>query len=235
MAKRFFLALLVVTMAAGGAFAQISLSAGLGGTFTADFYNLNWTKDGKDMLDAFDVPKDIYDTNNVGGGFFAYFDATYVMVSLGMNFFDVSPANKDSKKEKDDWKIKDSLTEFDIGLYGKYPFDLGGITLFPMLGVDFKIVLAQDTTVDGEKFKYTNDEGEEVSPVGDLSSVWFKAGVGLDIPLGEKLYLRPMFLYGLGLNNKSQNDMEKSLNEGTKLGSYINHGLDVKLALGFKF
>ena len=235
MAKRIILALVVVSLAAGGAFAQVSLSAGLGGTFTADFFNIAWTKDGKDMLDATGYPKDANNVNIIGGGFFAYFDATYVMASLGMNFYDYSPANKDMKKAQDDMKIKQSVTEFNIGLYGKFPIDLGGLTLFPMLGADIKLVLDQTTSFDGEKFKYTNDEGEETSPLGDLSSVWFKAGIGLDIPLSDTMYLRPIFLYGIGLNNKVQKDMNDSLNEGTKMGSTVNHGLDVKLALGFKF
>jgi len=233
MVKRIFLALVVVTLAAGGAFAQVSLSAGFGGTFTADFFNIAWTSDGNDMLDAAKLDKDIADSNIIGGGFFAYFDATYVMASLGMNFYDVSPANKDLKKAQEDAKSSTTTTEFNIGLYGKYPFDLGGIVLFPMLGMDFKIVLAQDTTVDGDKRTYKDMLDKD--PASELSSVWFKAGVGVDIPLGEKLYLRPIFLYGLGLNSKAQNDGQDTLNKDKTLGSYVNHGLDIKVALGFKF
>ena len=235
MAKRIILALLVLTLAAGGAFAQ--LSAGIGGTFTADFGSIAWTKDG---LDAVGDNKDIYDQNIIGGGFFAYFDATYVMLSLGLNFYDISPANKDAKKAQDDAKYSVSLTEFNIGVYGKYPIDLGGLTLFPIVGADIKLALAQDTTVDGKKQDqqdpfYTNSDGDKLDVTGALSSVWFKAGVGFDIPLSDSIYLRPMFLYGIGLLDKTQTDFQKMLDEGTKMGSIINHGLDIKLALGFKF
>ena len=236
MDKRIFLALLVVTLAAGGVFAEVQLSAGLGGSFTADFQNYRYTSDGKDMLDARGLDKDINNMNRIGGGFFAYFDASYVMASLGMTFYNFTPANKDEKKDWKDDNYKISDTEFNIGVYGKYPIEMGKMVLFPILGADIKLALGRTYNADGEKSKYTDDEGEEVSPLKHLTTVYFRGGVGLDIPLGEKMYLRPIFLYGIGTkSNDQKEDEDGAWNKDPKLMSYINHGLDIKLALGFKF
>jgi hypothetical protein len=231
MEKKVVLALLMVTLLAGGVFAQFSLSAGLGGTFSADFINMAWTKDGLDMMDSMGQKKDMWDMNIIGGGFYAYFDATYAMLSLGMSFADISYANSDMKKMMQDAKMTMSLTTFDIGLLAKYPISLGAASIFPLLGVDFKIAVAQDTTTDGKKNAY-NGEGT----AGEYwSIVWFKLGFGADIPLGDKLYLRPMFLYGLGTVPKFHQEMLDVLNSGTKMADWVVHGLDVKLAVGYKF
>ena len=229
------MALLMATLAAGGAFAQIPLSAGIGGTFTADAANMSWTSEAKQALIYLDWPEDIMNMRYVGGGFFAYFDAAYVMASLGLNFYNVTFANRNMQKEMDALKAKVTRTEFNIGIYGKFPFNVGSIILFPILGADIKLVLAETLTLDGEKYQYTNADDEEANPLSELSCLWVKTGVGMDIPLGEKMYLRPIFLYGLGFNNKEQNDEEDILNSGTKLGTYVNHGVDIKVALGFKF
>lgn len=234
MRKKLVLALLMTALLAGGAFAQFSMSAGLGGTFTADFRNYAWTKDGKDALAFAGIDTNIYDGNFIGGGFFAYFDATYVMASLGMGFYSLTNANKDVQKAFDDAKTKRSLTTFDISVLGKYPIPLGPATLFPLLGVDFKIALAWDMTVD--KTKFTFGDMYINGSIGDyFSSVWFKLGFGADIPLGEKLYLRPMFLYGIGtIPTKIKEELD-DMNRGTKMADLISHGLDVKLAVGYKF
>jgi len=233
MRKKLVLALLMTALLAGGAFAQIS--AGIGGTLTADFMNYVWTSDGENILDTLKIDKDSSNQNFIGNGFFAYLDTTYAMASLGMGFYTISPANADLKKAQDDAKITNSLTTFDISLYGKYPISLGIATLFPMLGVDYKIAVAQDYTVDGEKSTW-KDRNKDDS-VGDYwNSLWFKVGAGADIPLGKKLYIRPMFLYGLGTLPKSAQESMDAMNILVKtVDNIIYHGLDLKLAVGYKF
>lgn len=245
MAKKTALALFAAVLTAGGALAQIPLSAGLGGTFSAYFFDVSWNSNGKKVLDTFNMDSDLFNKHFIGGGFFAFFDATYGMASLGMNFYSVIYVNEEIHESMQDDNETESLTELTIGLYGKYPFDLGKVTLFPLLGIDIKLVLANTTSIDGEEFKYTNIDGEEfkymnedgegANPFVDLSSLWFKAGVGVDIPLNEKLYLRPMFLYGLGLNNRAQSIKLRDMNNPVTMASFINHGLDLKIALGYRF
>jgi hypothetical protein len=229
MKKKVVLALLLATLLAGGAFAQFS--AGFGGTFTADFTTYSYTSDTKDFMNAFNVPLDMLNSNIVGGGFFAYFDAVYIMGSLGTGFHDITPANSDLKKAMESIKQKMSLTTFEIELFGKYPIALGGISIFPMLGVDIKLALAYDMTLDGEKISYTDNEDNKLS---DLTTVWGKFGIGADIPLGGKMYLRPILLYGIGTNDKVQKETLDAPGSSNVLKAIVNHGLDVKIALGFK-
>jgi len=235
MSKKLVLVLLMATLLAGGAFAQFSMSAGLGGTFTVDFTNFAWTKEAKDMMKAAGYEPNSSDMNVIGGGFFAYFDATYAMLSLGMGFYDISPANADRKKAQNDAKITNSLTTFDVSLYGKYPFPLGAATLFPLLGVNFQIAVAQDYTVDGNKSSWEDrNKNDDISEY--WSSVWFKFGAGADIPLGKKFYLRPIFLYGFGRLPKTTKESMDTMNIYIKMiDKIIYHGLDVKLAVGYKF
>jgi hypothetical protein len=240
MQKKLVLLLLMATLLAGGVFAQINISAGFGGTFSADFTRHNLTKDGKDLnlpSEALSTFKFYFDQNITGGGFYAYFDASYAMLSLGMSFYDISPADSDLNKAQKDAKITSSLTTFDIGLYGKFPISLGAATLFPMLGVDAKIAVAQDTITDGTKISWGVDYRKDDSLAEYWSTVWFKFGVGGDIPLGDKLYLRPMFLYGIGTVPKSLQETLDTFNDlaDKKLADIIVHGLDIKLAVGFKF
>jgi len=73
MEKKLVLLLLMATLLAGGAFAQISMSVGGGGTFTADFMSYAWSEDGKKWMDAAKQDLDLYNQNIIGGGFFAFF------------------------------------------------------------------------------------------------------------------------------------------------------------------
>ena len=237
MGKRLVLAPLMAALLAGGAFAQAAFSAGLGGAFSANFTNYQYTEDGKKAMPQ---PADWFDTNYTGGGAFAYFDAAYAMASLGITFYDVTPANKDAKKAMDIMKEKVSFTTFDIELFGKYPINLGAFTLFPLLGVDFKLALAYEQSIDGTKTTYEDMQklSGKSGKVDRLTTIWGKIGVGADIPLGDKLYLRGIFLYGIGTNDE---DQKETLEQGVgplaekALNGILNHGLDVKLAVGFKF
>jgi len=162
-----------------------------------------------------------------------FFDATYGMAKLGMGFHGIIPANADAKKKDDDAKLTHSLTTLDIGLYGKYPISLGAVSLFPLLGVDFKIALAQDTTIDGKTKSYADTHNDH--SVGEyMTTVWLKFGVGADIPLTEKLYVRPMFLYGFGTLPKDTKETMDKYNKSKHMVDIIYHGLDVNVAVGYK-
>jgi hypothetical protein len=100
-------------------------SAGLGGSFLTDFSSYLLTDAGKDALDEYET--------QIGGGFFVFVDAKYVELDLGMSFL-----NGDSV----------STTNFEIQLIGTYPFAAGNrLTMRPLIGVDFKIALAQASTL----------------------------------------------------------------------------------------
>jgi hypothetical protein len=122
------------------------LSAGLGGTFT--------------YMTAAHYGYGRRGPNIIGGGFFVYFDAIYAMVSVGFSFYD--------------WDVEAILppiAPLDIEVLGKFPISLGRVSVFPLLGVDYKI------------------GGFWGSEIG------IKFGAGTDIPLGDILYIRPSLLY----------------------------------------
>jgi hypothetical protein len=207
MAKRIFLALLLVTLAAGGAFAQVQLSAGAGGNFAVSFDSFKY--DGEDAGSG----------RTVGGGAFAFFDATYVEADVGLLF-----GGQKSKEPDGDWEDGLSVTYLTLAVYGKYPIDLGGFTLFPMLGVQMNLGLG--ASFDGEAVEF-----DDPSKGDYLNLFWIKAGVGADFSLSEKLYLRPSLLYGINFGSKVTRDAKS----GDDKYSSFHHGLDVRVALGFKF
>jgi opacity protein-like surface antigen len=201
------LAVLVV----GNAFAQmpeLKLSAGAGGYFTSDFGG-GW--EGKVSGDYAEM-KFPY----AGGGGFAFFDATFAEVSLG--FFAASGKLKGYGLYSSSSDV--SYTGLDISLLGKYPFTLTEqFTLFPLLGIDYR------------RFVSAKRNGTKQNNAGDYSALWFKLGAGADYHFTEHIFARLGLLYGLRLANKYEKDLKASSGGDTNFG----HGLDVKLAVGYRF
>jgi hypothetical protein len=83
--------------------------------------------------------------------------------------------------------------------------------------------------------RFCTDVGQN-TPVGTLSNVWFKWGWGADFGLTERIYLRHEIFYGIGTNSKPQKDHRDNINQITKvIDKVINHGLDIRLAVGYRF
>ena len=148
-----------------------------------------------------------------GGGGFAFFDATFAELSFG--FFAAGGDEKEIWPSYTD-KYDMSYTGLDISLLGKYPFTLTKqFTLFPLLGIDYRQILSV-------KYKLT---GNKLNNPGDFSALWFKFGAGADYAFTDHIFARLGVLYGIRLANKREK------NRDTRLG----HGLDVKLAVGYRF
>jgi hypothetical protein len=241
--KKFVMILLVSGCVSAALSAQkIGLSAGMGAHFTADFTTFNLTEDGKKTGSAAD-----YNAHLTGGGFYAFFDATYVEANFGMLFGNANSDKQDGMN--DDQRKGMDVTALKVGLFGKYPIPLsGGIVFFPMLGIDGQIALGGK--INGydinDTDRFTDKNREDFKK--DFSQFWFKTGVGFDIPVAANLYLRPEFLYGIRVNT----DNEKKAMESTKvpagtptnplatkdvkyIDSIVGHGLDIRLAMGYKF
>ncbi|MDR2482338.1 MAG: porin family protein [Treponema sp.] len=222
--KRLLLVLAVFGMCSAALFAQnIKLSAGLGGNFTADFTSFALTKDAKDA----DLKAKDWNSHLVGGGFYLFFDATYVEANVGLLFGNANSDKTDGMS--DDQKKGMDVTAIKLGLFGKYPIDLGSFTLFPMLGIDGQLAV-------GGKF-YGEEPADKEEFNKMFSWFWIKLGVGADIPLAEKFYLRPEFLYGIRLNTEDEKDTIDYYNSGpTKMvDAIVGHGLDVRVAVGYRF
>jgi opacity protein-like surface antigen len=96
-------------------------------------------------------------------------------------------------------------TRVGVSVYGKYPFPVSdNVVLFPTIGVDL------------------NDH------MGGLD-IWLRGGVGVDIFLGKRVFLRGQAIYGIGTILVYKG----SLNENTTAGPA--HGPIFKLGLGWMY
>jgi hypothetical protein len=118
----------------------------------------------------------------------------------------------------------------DIGLFGKYPFHLGGkFTVFPLLGIDYRVVLSAEDKA--TKMQPQNADGDD--DPGRLSALWFKLGGGLDFAITEALYLRGEILYGIRLRNGDEKEYSDTL--GSDATYRLGNGFTIKAALAYRF
>jgi hypothetical protein len=197
-------ALLALTLAASGAafgLPELKLSFGGGALFPMIFGN--GIKAGS-----------VRNTNTMAGvGAFAFFDATFVEA----NFAFVGGGTK-SKQSTGSTSISTtgSFAGLDLALLGKYPISLRQLTVFPLLGFDYMIVVS------------AKNAGINVPEPTEASSFAFDFGGGLDFPLGNRLYLRGEFLYAIRLPSKNQRDRKNSLNK-----YILGNGPTLKVAVGY--
>ncbi|MDR1148219.1 MAG: outer membrane beta-barrel protein [Spirochaetaceae bacterium] len=216
MAKKSLAVFIIAALAASGIFAQeqeqpkgFSLSAGAGALIGGDFGG------------GVKATGSEFKTPYFGGGGFLFFDATYAELSFGI-------LGGGGKWGGDDTENA-TITNLNIGLLGKYPFAINEkLSVFPLLGIDYQITVS--AKIDGEEYKHDGDD----SP-GDFSALWFKLGGGLDYDITSNLYLRGELLYGLRLANKAENDMKDGIPDGADPKTRLGHGLNVKIAVGYKF
>jgi opacity protein-like surface antigen len=238
---------LVLALVIGaGAFAQdekpqkaFSISAGIGGFTGGDFGG--GVKSTASFM-GIDFEQNIK-APYFGGGAYAFIDATYAELTLGIyggkgKFkYTVESTGADPQTLQD---VDISYMNFNIGLLGKYPFMLNKkLSLFPLLGIEYNICLSAKDE-DGEEYEGLDGDGKPA----DFSALWFKLGGGLDFSFTEKVYLRFEALYGLRLANKFENDMKDVMDDfikssipgiSTDTKTLLGHGLTAKIAVGFKF
>jgi hypothetical protein len=203
------------------------ISAGVGGFIGGDFGGgVEGTAAGASIK---------YELPYFGGGGFAFFDATYAELTLGI--YGGSGKIKATMKAGDQSQTEESdmsYANFNIGLLGKYPFAVNQkLSVFPLLGIEYDICLSAKNE-DGDEYEGMDGKGGP----GDFSALWFKFGGGLDYSFTEKIYLRFEALYGLRLANKVENDLKDYLEKmasGIDTKTLPGHGLTAKLAVGYKF
>ena len=135
MERKILLFLVFTILVTGGVFA-FDMSVGFGGNFVlhSDIYS-----NSSQIFGKRDLSKDIEHSMTTAGGLFGFFDATYVEASIGVLFGSMKGEYIDSG----DWDGIDSIfvSYLSFGLYGKYPFNLGRFSLFPLLGIQFDLGL----------------------------------------------------------------------------------------------
>ena len=171
-----------------------------------------------------------------GGGAFIFFDAKYLEVSLGyfrgIGVKTWKTSSRGVEIETESTAERVDLTSLNNGLLFKYPFSItDNFVLFPALGVNYQSVLS--LMLDNEPFE----------PHEFLNAIWFQFGGGLDYHISQKMYLRLKVLYTLRPNT----NLEIFDRDGydyvykyewrfsdVKTESFLGHGPNIDLALGFK-
>ena len=195
------------------------LSAGGGLFFTSDFGGgVKW---GREQLA---MPY-------VGGGAYLFFDAVYGEAFAG-GFAGVGKWASDYAEAGNPLPNYAQRICLNAGAFGKYPFDLGRVTAFPLLGLDYEMsVSAKVNLANGNEYYFDGGNGHHAANA--LSALWVKFGGGADFAFGQTLYLRGELLYGVRLMAYDAEVEDASIRSG---GTTLpGHGLTFKVGAGVKF
>ena len=221
--KKIIVLLALIALFATGAFAQISFSAGGGALFDWSFRNGYKFEDSWGIFDDLDG-FGLYDYQGLqimSFGGFGFFDAKYAEADIHLAYGNVRSKWK-YDGDSGTFKAGHAL-QLGISALGKFPISLKGpITIFPLLGVDYNMVLAA-WDPDGNK--------DEEKTIKWYSQFGFLAGAGLDFNLTNRLFLRGEALLHLRLPMKAWKDSEIIPGVTATLGM----GPRIKAGVGFRF
>jgi hypothetical protein len=140
--------------------------------------------------------------------FKAFVDLTYIQISVGYMFIDtIGSVTSTVNGATSEGKAGYSYSYITLAAYLKYPFNVGPVKLFPLLGIDYRLNL---TYTDGKNdLKSTLTSQQQA----DLNEIWIEAGAGIDVSIG-RFFLRPEVLVGLKPLSKTDNDLLAGLRAG---------------------
>jgi len=225
--KKSIAILALLAIVATGAFAQgfpLSMSAGGGLLF-----DLSVGNGAKMKFDVMGMSGDMEASlQNLSFGAFGFFDATYAEVDVNFAYGMLTYKSESSGFLGGGSGPSGDANAMQLGftLLGKYPFDLGGFTLFPLLGLDYNVVLS------------VWDKDSSTDKPGDSSQLGFLAGVGLDFPFSDALFLRAEAMFHLRLPSKWASDLKSGMGSVGSYGSVdttLGMGPRIKVGLGYKF
>jgi hypothetical protein len=213
--KKIIVAVLLLGLAIGASALDMSVGAGAALNFTSG--TMKFSGPGVDG----DVTAHFMPAN-----FVAFFDATYVQVSAGYMFYNGVTAT--SSGSPTTVSVGGSASYLSFAVYGKYPFSVGQFTIFPLLGVEYKLNLT--ATDENGKDKSTMTSQEQA----DLNELWFEAGVGADFSFG-RFYVRPEMLIGFKPLSSTDNDAVKAATVPPfTSGSMSWFTMNVEVLVGYK-
>jgi len=204
MYKKVILALLMAALLAGGVFAEGSwMSAGAGGLF--DLSGNNGVKNGGDYAGA----------RILTLGFYGFFDLTYAEVDVSYAYGKLTTVSSQG-----DFRDYDSrVWQLGLTFLGKYPFELGDFTLFPLLGFNYNVIVSHITA------------GKADPEPGKWNQLGILAGVGADFDLTDDLYLRGEGMFHLRLPSTFMKEAASGWDGSATLGM----GPRLKFGVGYRF
>jgi len=180
MTKRALLALLLAALVGGGAFAQQSLwSMGAGlvfdgggiGSGVKETWYWSW-QNGSNVIRTEESAR------HFGFGVWAFIDSTFLEMSVGL-------LRGSSSLDIDGSRHSGSFSSLDISLLGKLPFYLGGMEIFPLLGIGYSHVFS--ASLEDNSRGVFNDSHR-------FSTFRIKFGAGGDIDLRRDVFIRASLL-----------------------------------------
>lgn len=220
--------MIVLLALAGTAFA-IDLGAGTGitlGSYTGT------TSFAPYFFDSFETV-----LTTVPFGIAAFFDATYGVASVGLRtngntHLKVTntgvPVFGTTITESDDGNRSGFLS---LSLLGRYPFTVGPVSLFPLLGIEYD-----------QNLYYRDEDGNDLKAsltaqeVADLNQFWFKAGAGADFVVYKGLYFRPTVLMGFKVLNQGEKDaIDSAVSGGSTTARTTDFVFEAGVQAGWRF
>ena len=252
-----------MALGTGGAYAQantfaLPLSFGVGASFVSDF---GGGVSGRVSEAGISVPhflgNEVYWHGYYAGlGSSIFLDARFVQFSFG--YFSSGIAGSRSRTEFSTATRHTGhphTAGIEIGLLGKFPVELSPrVTVFPLGGVAYRIILAGGNTV---AQSIGQEHGLDADPLR-ASALWFRLGGGMNFSLNERTFLRTSLTYGVRLRNRWENDVinggpyhaggDAGITTNPVLGEvYIDerryttydrarlgHGVDIMIGIGFR-
>ena len=157
----------------------------------------------------------------------AIFDATYLVAGFGYSYASGGHYKNDNPSAEGDFK--DTRGYITFSLLGKYPFASGSLKVFPVAGVQYDLnVTALNASGADVKAGLTDEQKSY------YDRFWLVAGVGADIPLGDKLVIRPQVTLKLKFLNKSETDWIQSMTDAGNTGTLTTTVVGASLILGYK-
>jgi outer membrane protein W len=206
--KRCFLIFALIAIVATGAFSQeISFSAG-GGIYT----DMSFGNGYKYLAERIGI-------RNISFGPYVFFDATYVEAALSLGFGSLTATGSGAYTSGS--SKMGNIQQFGFTILGKYPVDADIVTIFPLFGISYNMVLA-GKNVNGNKF-------EDVSKLNQFGLL---GGLGADYDINSNLYIRGQVMLQMRFANKNIKDVVKnSPNVDTTLG----FGPVIRVGVGYRF
>ena len=186
--------------------AQVNLSAG--GGFLLDVSMGNSIK-----ADISGFSHSVTD-NKTSFGVFVFFDAIFAEVDVYFLFGRSNMTGTGLLKGSGVGKY--NTTELGFNVLGKYPFLFGQISVYPLVGVSYNIVLSV--------------EGESAGS-GDYNQLGILGGTGIDFIMGRRLYIRGEALLHIRLANKAMKKLADEKGGKTTPGL----GPQIKIGVGYRF
>jgi hypothetical protein len=172
----------------------------------------------------------------VGGGVTAFFDATYAEASMdvlwGSQLSPIYPEDSSSGSM--------ALSHLGFSVYGKYPFVLKKITIYPMLGIDYHMFLSgqikdEDGNGYGSKIKRGDTVDGGYNAEDSLDRLSIGLGFGMDFPLPKSFFIRSEIILNYTFDSRVERDRRKNAKDYNYDYLSAVFGPSVKLALGYRF